>query len=260
MSNGIFTSLSGAMAQERNLEIIANNLANVHTNGYKEDRVSFKVMEAEPEKHTHAPLPPENFKVEPDTFPLIGNEIKYVGIGGFFTDHGQGPLKLTSNPLDFAIEGKAYFETMTEAGKQYTKNSSFTLGPNGILQTHNGHPVQGQKGAVFLSNSDFKVNEEGEIYQNGNLVDRLKIVSFKNEGLLQKTAGTSFIHNGSDDNFSTPVKTRILQGYVEGSNVNPLQNLTKMIMTQRSYEAYQKAMKAHDERMGKAVQLGEVKG
>ncbi len=259
MSNGIFTTLSGATAQEKYLEIIANNLANVHTDGYKEDKATFKVLQSEPDKHLHPPLPPDNFKQHINVSPLIGNDIRYVGFGGFNTDHSQGPLKPTSNPLDMAIDGPSYFVTQSHEGLRYTKDGSFTLGANGVLQTHDGFPVQGQKGGIFLTSPDFKVNEQGEIYQDGKLIDRLKIVAFKDLDLLQKVGNNLFTHNGSEENLMVPSQTRLLQGYKEGSNVNPLKNLTQMILTQRSFEAYQKAMKFHDDQMSKANSLGNVK-
>jgi len=259
MSNGIFSALSGSITQEKVLEILANNLANINTNGYKEEKVSFKVIDPDIDKQNHAPIPPDNYKIDPNTFPLIGNDIKYVGFGGVSTDHSQGSLKRTSNPLDFAIAGSGFLQVETHAGTRYTRAGNLTLGPNGILQTINGDPVQGHKGAIHLQNPDFEVNEEGEIYQNKILVDRIKLINFQNKNLLQKVGENNFIHNGSPNNLTNTDNTRVLQGYVEGSNVNALQNLTNMIMAQRSYEAYQKVIKTHDDRMGKANTLGEIR-
>ena len=128
MLKSIYTPLSGALAQEKVLDIIANNLANVNTVGYKEEKVAFKVLDPEPEKFYKNPLPPANYKVDLAAMhPLVGNDIDYVEVSGVYRDDQQGPAINTGNNFDFMIEGEGYFEVTTQEGTRYTRNGSLTL-------------------------------------------------------------------------------------------------------------------------------------
>ena len=105
MMYGLYMSAEGARAQSRRLEVIANNLANVNTTGFKGSRVSFKFLEGEPEKNYMDPLPPANYKKDiSDVYPLHGNDVGYVGIAGIKRDMAVGPANKTDNPLDVMIE------------------------------------------------------------------------------------------------------------------------------------------------------------
>lgn len=259
MASGIFSSLSGGLAKQQHLDIIANNLANVNTNGYKEDKVSFRVLDAEPHKRATPPIPPDNYKIDPSLFPLVGNDIKHSTIGAVTTDFSPGALKKTDNVLDIALGAKGFLKLETEAGAAYTRQSTYTMGQNGVLVTPQGHPLQGEKGAIFLTSANFNINEQGDVFQDGKLIDRLVVVDFIDPQKLQKIGASNFIHNGAPDNLVPAKEREIHQGFVETSNVNTMRNLTEMIVAQRSYEAYQKAIKAHDDIMGKANTLGDIR-
>lgn len=262
MIKSIYTPLSGALAQEKVMDIIANNLANVNTVGFKEESVTFKLMEPEPEKNYKSPLPPANYKISLDEIlPLKGNEMSYVGVSGVHRDLSQGSAIETKNPLNIMIEGDGLIALNTKNGVRYTRNGQLNLSADGALVSGLGDPVLGQRGNIYLNDQDIQINRLGEIYQNGELVDKLKIFTVSNAGDLEKVGGNQYFYSGSEKNIGEVEFPSIKQGYLEGSNVNPVKNLTAMILAHRSYEAYQKAIKNYDTMMDKSSNsIGEVRG
>jgi len=261
MLKAIYTPMSGALAQEKVLEIIANNLANVNTVGFKGDNVTFKLLEPEPEKNYKSPLPPANYKVSmDDVFPLRGNEIAYVGVAGVNRDDAQGPAISTSNDTDIMIQGEGLLAVNTQDGMRYTRSGQLTLGPSGALMTPAGHPVLGEKGAITLQAGKFEINHRGEIYQNEQLVDKLQLFTFADSAGLERAGMNLWHYSGPEEDRIAVKDPSVLQGYLEGSNVNAIKNLTSMIIAHRSYEAYQKAVGNFDKMMEiSSNQLGAVR-
>jgi flagellar basal-body rod protein FlgF len=259
MLKNIYAPLSGGVAQEKVMEILSNNVANANTNAFKEEQVTFASLEANPWPNYKNPLPPAQFKLDMrDLNPLHGNEFGYAAIANVATSHQQGSLKNTGNPLDLAIQGGGFFAVQTPFGERFTRDGSFTLTPDGTLVTKSGAPVQGEKGPITgLSEGNVEVLPGGEVHLNGKLVDKLQIVEFDKKDLLQKLGDNLFVHDGPPENRVT-FQGQVAQGSVEGSNVNPMRNLTNMIVAHRTYEALQKAIKSHDETMGMAQRVGEV--
>ena len=253
MLKNVYSPLSGALAQERAMEVIANNLANINTNGFKQDAVTYTLLAPEPYKNYPDPLPPANYKVDlGEMGPLHGNEFSYVGVAGVSRDNQQGPTIITHNPSDLMLEGEGYFVVHTDEGERYTRAGNFTLGPDGALVTSGGNTVMGEKGAVFLRSGQFKVNTAGEIYQDGQLVDRLKLVKFADEAALERVGGDNFFYGGPPERIMNARGTMVAQGFLEASNVNAVKCLTAMIIAHRSYEAYQKAVANYDKIMDKS--------
>ncbi len=261
MLKSIYTPVSGALAQERVLEVLANNLANMNTAGFKGDKVSFEVVKPEPYKNYDSPIPPANYKMDiHDMMPLVGNELVYVGISDVTRDATQGPAIHTSNNTDMMIEGPGYFSVNTREGLRLTRNGGMTVSPEGVLSTKMGDPILGAKGPVYLKQGPFEVNAIGEIFQEGQMVDRLLIQDVSNPQSLERVGLNYFFHNGAPEDLLALDTPQISQGYLEGSNVNAIQNLTAMILSHRSYEAYQKAVSNFDQMMEKSSNtLGEVR-
>lgn len=261
MIKGLYTPLSGALSQEKALDVIANNLANINTVGFKGESVTFKVIEPEPFKAYPTPLPPANFKLSlDDVMPLKGNDISYVGISQVHKDFSQGNAITTKNPLDFMIEGKGFFAVNTNEGIRYTRNGSFSLGPDGALVDKSGNPVLGEKGNIFVRSNDFEVNHLGEVFQDGELIDRLSIYDFAETNNLEKVGNNYMFYDGSEESISKLEYPSLKQGFLEGSNVNAVKNLTAMILAHRSFEAYQKTIKSYDSMMEKSAnRIGEVR-
>lgn len=261
MLKALYTPMSGALAQEKVLEIIANNLANVNTVGFKGDSVTFKLLEPEPEKNYKSPLPPANYKINmDDVYPLKGNDIAYVGIAGINRDGAQGPAIQTDNDTDIMIQGEGMLAVNTTEGLRYTRSGQLSIGVNGALMTPGGHPVMGEKGVISLQAGKFEINRRGEIYQNSQLVDRLQLYTFEDTQSLERSGMNLWHYSGPDEDRATVKDPSVQQGYLEGSNVNAIKNLTSMIIAHRSYEAYQKAVSNFDKMMEISNnQLGTVR-
>ncbi|NRA67075.1 MAG: flagellar hook-basal body protein [Pseudobacteriovorax sp.] len=261
MLKNIYTPLAGALSQERALETIANNLANVNTVGFKGDRVSFKMLAAEPYDNYPDPLPPANYKVNmQELSPLVGNELSYVGIADISKDYSQGPAITTHNKFDLMIEGEGFFQVLTPEGVRYQRGGDLSVSNEGALVNKFGEPILGEKGLIQVRSQDFQVNPKGEIYQDGQLVDQIQIMKFKDPTRIEHIGGGKVFFGGSPDQVEFSKKARIQQGFLEGSNVNPMKNLTAMIVSHRSYEAYQKAVSNYDKIMDKSSNtIGEVR-
>lgn len=261
MQKSLFTPLSGSIAQERALEVIANNLANVNTVGFKGEKVTFKLLNPEPKKRYTEPLPNANYKISfQDLMPLVGNEVAYVGVAGVRLDSSQGSAIKTGNPLDLMLEGKGFFEVQTPNGTRFTRSGDFSISPDGVLAHKSGHAIMGTRGTIALGQGAFEVNTLGEVYQNNKFIDKLKIHEFAIQEDLEKIGENLFFYGGSEGTAKLSSTTQVRQGFLEGSNVNAIENLTSMIKAHRSYEAYQKAVKNYDKMMERSHQdLGQVR-
>jgi flagellar basal-body rod protein FlgG len=251
MLRNVYAPLSAGVGQERLLEILANNMANANTTGYKEDQVSFRGLEADPWPNYENPLPPAPFKMDmQEVYPLHGNEMGYVSVADVRTDYSQGSLRRTDNPLDLAMQGDGFFAVMTPFGERFTRDGSFTLNRDGMLTTKSGSPIQGEKGAIVgLQEGSVRILPSGEVYSGEKYIDKIKTVEFKDKSALQRLGGNLYIHDGSPQNVM-PAKGEITQGHIEVSNVNPMKNMTAMIIAHRTYEALQKTIKTHDDNLG----------
>ena len=149
--------------------------------------------------------------------------------------------------------GEGFFAVQTPNGERYTRNGNFHLGKEGILETKDGYPVLGENGYIKLSDDKFSVNEDGIVLtKEGETVDRMKVVRFENERYLKKmgnsmwystqTSGEAYIAEGNE-------RPRMMQGYMETSNVNVVNEMVKMIEVNRAYEASQKTIQSEDSMM-----------
>ncbi|WP_422447932.1 flagellar basal-body rod protein FlgF [Thermoanaerobacterium sp. DL9XJH110] len=249
MLRGLYTSASGMLANMERTDVISNNIANVGTTGFKKDRV---IMRAFPEMALYRLDDPET--VPPgkpvDWRPFIGVLGTGVTVDEINTNFSQGPIKTTSNPLDLAIEGEGFFEVLTGEGVRYTRDGSFTLDRDGFLVTREGYYVLGENGPIALGRSgDITINERGEIFSDGNFVARLVVVAFPQQAPPAKQGDNLYVSAAQP----LPAQARIIQGALEGSNVNSVSEMVDLITAFRAYEANQKAVQAADETLGKAV-------
>lgn len=261
MLKSIYTPMSGALAQERVLELIANNMANMNTAGFKGDRVTFTLLEPEPEKTYAEPLPPANYKISvEDLMHLKGNDIAYVGVADVQRDESQGPAIETKNPLDVMINGQGMLGVHTPDGVRYTRNGSLNLTRDGVLVTKDGFPVLGEKGDIVVRHGAFNINENGEVWQDAQMIDRIPLWRFEEPESLERVGQNLFFYGGKPEGAKTVQGADLRQGWLEGSNVNAIKNLTDMIVAHRSYEAYQKAVANYDQIMQKSSNnIGQVR-
>ncbi|SES83684.1 flagellar basal-body rod protein FlgG [Natronincola peptidivorans] len=179
------------------------------------------------------------------------------------TYFNQGTLEETTNPLDLAIEGNGFFRVSTPMGDMYTRNGNFSLNNNGEIVTKEGYFLIGQFGSILLEEDfqieDFRIAEDGAVIVNNQLVDQIQMVDIQNVHELRKYgAGYYETVEGAELQIED-FQGKILQGFLEGSNINPIQEMVNMVSVLRAYESNQKVVQAYDEILQKAVNdIGKV--
>ena len=273
MLRGIYTGASGMLAQDAKMDAIANNLANVDKTAYKKDIAIFKSF---PEMLIRR-INESGLGVTPagsyDAAPYVGKLGTGVELNEVFTNFEQGSLQRTENSFDLALEGKGFFTVMTERGERYSRDGSFTINQDGILMTHNGNPVMGENGIIQVHHNNFIVNERGEIVVNGDLsadarnvvsmssnnwsnpvvIDKLKLVDFENIREIKKEGDSMYRETEYSGPPLPPGELKVIQGFLEKSNINIVREMVDMIEVQRSYEANQKTVTSHDQTLGKLI-------
>jgi flagellar basal-body rod protein FlgG len=222
---GIYQAIRGSLIQGRRFDIITNNLANVGTTGFKKDTLTFDRTLQE-----------------------------YVK-----TDLSQGNLRLTSNPLDIALEGDGFFRIETPSGIRYTRNGSFCLNGDGVLVTKNGDQVLGKNGPILIGAGNITIDTEGQITVDEKVVDTLSVDTFVRPERLQKAGRSYCIYSGPQEEIVEPEEVLVKQGSLEESNVMVVEEMAKMIETLRTFGSYQKIIQTFDETSYKVInEVGRV--
>lgn len=268
-SKGIYTALSGAMAQTQKLDTIANNLANVDTAAFKKDKQTFNEFLTANEKYPDTLQVPRVTASIESFYDMQGGDKSYVDTNGTYTDFSQGGLKQTGNSFDFALEGKGFFEVQTPNGVRLQRAGSFKVSQDGLLVTNSGHPVLSEGVGVepaqrllqLTGSGNVTVAFNGEIYQDGNIVGKMSLVDPQNAEALKKQGSHLYsFKDNQDPQLALANGVRVHQGYVETSNVNVVEEMTEMIKTTRAFESTQKAIRAFDEMDNKLVnEVGRVR-
>lgn len=187
------------------------------------------------------------------TINTIGTINGGLRISKIDTNFSQGALEETGNNMDLALEGKGFFKVLTPKGEMYTRNGNFTLNNNGEIVTSEGYYLVGQYGSILTEGNDFSISEHGDIIINNEIVDRIEIVDITNLSVMKKYGESLFqITEGATIETSS-FEGKVLQGFVESSNVNPIKEMVEMINGFRSYESNQKIVKAYDDILQRAV-------
>lgn len=252
MIRGLYTSATGMLVQQNRLDVISNNLANADNNGYKRDGVVSTSFSDALTKKLNDETQIEGKKLAPS----IGNMSLGAYVQNVYTDFSQANLKQTDAPFDLALESDGYFiinvtNKNGDIAEKYTRDGSFTLGVDGSLMTSEGNYVQGTNGNIILPTGDTIINEAGEIYVNGEYIDKLKLVAFEDNNELRKDADNLLVT--TENAVKKDYVGKTVQGFVEGSNVDSIQEMVNMITVMRNYEANQKLVQIHDQTLGKAV-------
>lgn len=262
MSKGLFTAVSGAIAQTTKLDTIANNLANVNTPGFKRDSQLFKEYLSAYEKEPNVVQVPRVPASIESFYDMQGGDKSYVDIAGTYTDFTQGFLKQTGNPLDVAIEGKGFFEVLTPEGVRLTRAGDFSLDAEGRIVTKQGFPVlkDGGLGAdpnsrtIKTNGQKVSVSSTGEIFGGNENLGKLSLLNVSNKESLQKTGNGMFaFRENMNPNITVATEITVHQGAIEASNVNTVREMTDMISANRTFESTQKAIQAYDEMHKKLV-------
>jgi flagellar basal-body rod protein FlgG len=246
MNSGLYAALTGAVASTQRLDIIANNLANASTAGFKKDKMSFESLL----NATSSPTP--NLNSDDPTF---AGEIHSI-------DYSLGAHRQTGNTYDVALEGDGFFVVNTPEGQGYTRQGTFRRSNIGQLVTVDGYPVLG-KGAAPITipptAAKIDIDSGGGIYADGIQLGTIDIVDFPKPYALQKQGNSIFLPADPNVTPQATVGTRVAQGYVEESNTNTISEMVQMIETTRYYEACTKVIRNFDDVTAKAVNdLGKV--
>lgn len=242
--SGMEDAAQGMIAMRAMQDIVSNNLANANTVGYEEDSLVISdfgsTYAAEIGEGVPAGYTPAGGGLTGDTQLLFKSVTKF----------SQGRLKQTEQPFDLAIDGKGLFATQGKDGIRYTRNGNFSVNSEGYLVTKQGNFVLGDKGPIKVNGSDFKVRADGTVLSDKKMVDKLRII-WVDEKALAKAGGTDFKASNPMSWHDTD-RPKIMQGYLETSNVNPVQQMVQMLTIMRAYEASQKMLQTEDQMAAKA--------
>lgn len=245
MIKGIFSSGSGMQPRMLRLEVLANNLANINTTGFKKENIFVEVLQ-------------QKLATEQRQSELAGLHVRQ------YTDFSEGSLRQTGNSLDLAIDGQGFFVVETLRGPRYTRNGHFMLTSDGVIINEQGQALLGVSGRIQLPNiqkmaeGKLVVTESGEVLFNNQSIGKIRVVQFKNLEALKKEGSSLFAadsvpsHDLAEDSFA------IRQGYLEESNVEGIAEMVTMIELNRSFETDQKAIQYQDATLERAMEVGRV--
>ena len=225
MDNSLLVSLSQQLAAYRSMDVIANNLANVSTPGFKRESAKFEEYIT---------------KVAPSEGQSGQQAISFVKDAGISRDLSQGNVENTGAPLDLAINGNGFFAVQTPSGIRYTRDGHFTLDANGQVVTGDGYALQGDGGAITITPDDqnIKIGQDGTIASmvNGvaNQIGKVQLSDFADDSALTKQGDN--LYSTSQAPTVTTAST-IKQGALESSNVQPVLEISHMIEVMRAYQA-----------------------
>lgn len=260
MDKGIYTALSGGIAKSHELELIANNLANANTPGFKRDTGTFNEYLSELRAKEGAEAPNGLLNIQEAR---VEGDKSFVEMDGIYTDYRQGHLEGTKRNLDVGIEGNGFLEVLTPSGIRYTRQGSLSVGANGALVTQNGFPVLAkptpgsealppEQRVIRLGGGPVNITEDGVLSQNGQPVAAIHVQEFKEAQWLEKV-GNAYYRNTHPNNVKGAPTSKLHQGFLEASNVNAVQEMTRLIEATRAYESHMQAIKTYQEIDGRSV-------
>ena len=244
MENAQLVTLSRQIALQHQMDVVANNMANITTTGFKASDLMFEDY--------LMPVARDNDFAGRDRLVHFTQDWSTVH------DMSAGSIEQTGNPLDIALMGDGFLTVSTSAGERYTRAGALTIDATGILVDLNGNPVLGTSGPIKFDDSDvdITVGSDGTVATNNGSKGKLAIAQFSDPQILAREGDNYF--SGPAGN--APVTTRVMQGAIERSNVSGVNELTTMIRVQRAYQSLASLMQRQDELRSTAIQrLGDVR-
>ncbi len=217
MLNNLYVNISAQIALRNRMETLAHNVANMNTPGFRSDSIRF----------------------EEQVSKLGDRNVSFSSSGENFISRASGPVTKTDNPLDISIQGESWFAIQTPAGQAYTRDGRMKMTPEGALQTLNGYPVLDAGGSgitVDPSAGKIDISRDGMINQNGRQIGAFGLYTIDPLDTLSRYDNSAVIPKGPATPTLDFTTNSILQGYVEGSNVNPVLEMSKLIQITRTYE------------------------
>jgi flagellar basal-body rod protein FlgF len=227
MENALLIGLSRQMVLERQMDVVANNVANVNTNGYKADKPLFQEFLTS--------------GAHEDNFVGQDRRVSYVLDSGTFKDLSPGQTEQTKNPLDLAIDGGGFLVVQTPAGERYTRDGALQINNQGQLVTAAGNPVLGNSGPIVFQPTDHDVSIAADgnitVLEGLNRIDsvrgKLRVVSFAQaQGLLKEGSN---LYSAGTAAAQPDTASKVRQGFIEKSNVNSVVEMSRMIEVTRTY-------------------------
>ncbi len=256
MMRALSIAATGMVAQQQNVEVVSNNLANMNTTAYMRRRTEFHDLLYENLRRTGSTSADSGSVVPAGVQMGLG-----VKLAAVYRIHAQGNLTATNNPFDLAVQGKGFFIVELPSGDlAYTRDGTFQLNADGQIVTHDGFAVM--PGITVPADAiDVTVNQSGEVLVklNGEVelqnVGQLELATFPNEAGLEAVGANLLIETAASGEASTsqpqqPGYGSILQGFLETSNVNPVEEITNLISAQRAYEMNSKVIQTADDMLG----------
>ncbi|MBP2229302.1 flagellar basal-body rod protein FlgF [Azospirillum agricola] len=234
MENSIYVALSRQLTLRRQLDVTSNNIANMNTTGYKNQRMLFTEFMEKPALH---------------------ERVSFVQDRAVVRDLSVGAMTQTGNPMDLALTGNGYFTVDTASGPRYTRAGNFRLNDQRQMVDGGGLPVLADNGQPIVlpaGTSDVKVSGDGTVSTELGPVGKLNIVTFKNEQLMTEVGSGLYVSD--EEPQPAPADTKVAQGLLEGSNVKPVVEMTQMIEVQRSYMSAQRVIDNEHERIRSMIQ------
>jgi len=247
VENALLIGLSRQMVLERQLDVVANNVANVNTNGFKADHQLFEEF--------------LNSGAHEDNFQSSDRRVSYVQDRGTYRDDSQGPIQRTGNPLDLAIDGSGFLAVQTAAGERYTRDGNLHLNNTGQLVTGSGDAVLGTGGPIVFqpTDHDITISPDGTVtvVEGANRADsirgKLRIVNFADPQTAQKQGDNLYAAVG-DAGPQPDTKSTIQQGSIEKSNVNSVSEMSHMVEVTRSYQQIANMLQAQSDLRKNAIE------
>ncbi len=232
---GIQKIATSMVPRLRQQEVVANNLANAETTGFKKDSIFLRYVK-------------ESQMVNGK----LTTSWETRMIDKMYTDYTEGALEPTGRELDLAIQGDGFFAVQTSNGEAYTRNGGFNISASGQLVTSDDLPVLTDAGPLTVQGGKLTVTDSGQVYVDSALVGTLKVVDFPKPYQLQKVNGTLYkAPTGANATQATTVVVR--QGYLERSNVDVLREMVDMLESYRMFETGQRMIQIQDDSLGKTV-------
>lgn len=222
MDNTLYVGLSRQIVLKREMDIIANNIANADTTGFKVESLITREQDGPPAT-------------------TFGNSrpVKFVGEDGVARDFSEGSLKRTDATYDLAIEGQGFFKVTTKNGDRYTRDGHFRTNDQGVVTTQGGDPVADDGGGQITIDPQkagaITISADGIVSQGSERVGKIGVYKFDSLSALEKT-GDNLYQNAANQTAAPATDAKVRQGMLEGSNVNPIVQITRMIEVNRAYE------------------------
>jgi len=249
MIRGLYTSASGLLAGLKQQEVLADNLANVETAGYKADATTLHDFR----RLLVREIGGGDFTVGPFRTRLIGQPGSGTFLNAQITDFDQGTIVRTDGPLDLALQGDGYFVIRTPDGERLTRDGRFRLDAEGRLTTSDGYFVLGENGddPIVVPAGKVEISAQGTIIVEGQEIDQIRLRT----AALTRDGNTRYIATGAQE----PATPAVRQGEIERSNVDPVKALTTSVGVMQAYTSAQRAFQLQLETLNRAVnEIGRV--